>query len=212
MECHVLSLYDKIKDNGNAPSLACLQQGLKGYYLLKLTGQLDNERYLTLIDMSLASSLKRLWVIDMQTREVLFNELVAHGKNSGDKFATSFSNAVNSLKSSLGFYTTGDIYSGKHQLSLKLHGLEYGFNNNAFARGIVIHGADYVSEQIAGAEDRIGRSFGCPAVPLSKVREITSTIAYGSCLFIYYPDKRYQQKSDILNSEQYIPFEWLGND
>ena len=212
MEAYVTKIYKTIDFNGNAPSEVCFKQGIKGYHLLKLTERLNNPRYLTLIDLSLSSNIKRMWVIDMDSNKLVFNELTSHGKNSGDEFATSFSNENNSHKSSLGFYVTGDIYYGRQNLSVKLHGLENGFNNNAFIRGIVIHGADYVSESFAQKEKRIGRSYGCPAVRQPIINSLSQIIANGSCLYIYYPDKRYQQKSAYLNSEQYIPIEWIGMD
>ncbi len=212
MESYVTKVYNKIDFNGNAPNQDCFKKGLKGYQLLKLTDRLDNPRYFTLIDLSLSSNAKRMWVIDMDSNRVVFNELTAHGKNSGDEFATSFSNVNNSHKSSLGFYITGNIYNGSQNLSIKLHGLEAGFNNNAFTRGIVIHGADYVNESWTQKENRIGRSFGCPAVRQTIIDSLSNFIANGSCLFMYYPDNRYQQKSTFLNSEQYIPIEWLETD
>jgi hypothetical protein len=100
---------------------------------------------LTLIDFSLSSNVKRLWIIDLNTKTVLFNSLVAHGRNTGNEFAASFSNKSESFKSSLGFYATGEVYQGKHGLSLRLDGLERGVNDNARARAVVMHGADYVA-------------------------------------------------------------------
>jgi hypothetical protein len=212
MEAYVTKIYNKIDFKGNAPSEVCFKNGIKGYHLLKLTDRLNNPRYLTLIDMSLSSNIKRMWVIDMDSNALVFNELTSHGKNSGDEYATSFSNTNNSHQSSLGFYVTGDIYYGRQNLSVKLHGLENGFNSNAFARGIVIHGADYVSESFAEKENRLGRSYGCPAVRQTIIDSLSKFIANGSCLYMHYPDKHYQQKSTFLNSEQYIPIEWLDMD
>ena len=121
-------------------------------------------------------------------------------KNSGNIQATTFSNRFQSRMSSIGFYVTGEPYNGKHRYSLKLKGLESGYNSNAFGRGIVIHGANYVSEQIVAKGERIGRSYGCPAVAQSVNKQLVDTIKDGSCLLIHYPDKRYLSRSKILNN------------
>jgi hypothetical protein len=210
LELHIAKLYEHIDFAGNRPGFDCFKDGLKGYYFLKMTGELNNSKYLTLIDFSMSSKAKRLWVIDVVTRKVVFNELSAHGKNSGEEFATRFSNNIDSYQSSLGFYVTGDIYKGSHDLSVKMHGLERGYNNNAFKRGIVFHGASYVDSIWADKKDRIGRSFGCPAVRNDIIRDLSETIANGSCVFFYFPDKDYLKKSSILNNDQYLPLEWLS--
>jgi hypothetical protein len=142
---------------------------------------------LTLIDFSLSSNTKRLWVIDLATNTILFNSLVAHGRNTGEEFANSFSNAAESFKSSLGFYATGEIYNGKHGKSLKLDGLEKGINDNARNRGIVMHAANYVSNFFIKTHNRLGRSQGCPALPSEITAEIISKIKGKSCLYIYHP-------------------------
>lgn len=127
------------------PELKTFSEALKGFYLLKERGVIK-KNILTLIDFSLSSNTKRLWVIDLTTNTILYNSLVAHGRNTGEEFATAFSNLNSSFKSSLGFYATGEIYQGKHGASLRLDGLEDGVNDNARERGVVMHGADYVSE------------------------------------------------------------------
>ena len=168
------------------PKLESFTEALKGFYLLKEKG-LIQKNILTLIDFSMSSSSKRLWVIDLDTNTILYNSLVAHGKNTGEDFANSFSNAEHSFKSSLGFYTTGEIYSGKHGMSLKLDGLEKGINDNARERGVVIHAANYVSESFIKGNKRLGRSQGCPALPVELASDIIRTIKDKSCLFIYHP-------------------------
>jgi hypothetical protein len=135
----------------------------------------------------------------MEEKKILINTYVAHGKNSGSEYAHSFSNNPSSHKSSLGFYITRDTYYGDHGLSLKIHGLERGFNDKADHRNIVIHGSDYVGSDFMQFNRFIGRSFGCPAVPSDQKDEIIETIKNGSCLFIYHPTKKYIQKSKILN-------------
>ena len=165
-----------------------LSEAIKGYYLLKQKGLIKKD-ILTLIDFSLSSNTKRLWVIDLVTGDVLFHSLVAHGRNTGDEFASTFSNAAESYKSSLGFYATGEIYNGKHGMSLKLDGLEKGVNDQARARGVVMHAADYVSDSFIKNNHRLGRSQGCPAVPVALSKEIIDAIKDKSCFFIYHPSR-----------------------
>jgi len=145
-----------------------LDHALRRYTYLKHTEELTETKYLTVIDFSLYCNKKRLWVIDMDSKKVVFNEWVAHGAKSSDTYAKYFSNKHSSNKSSLGFYTTGGLYNGSNKLSLKLNGLEKGFNDNAFARGVVIHGANYISEEIVNRNDRIGRSYGLSLIHISE--------------------------------------------
>ena len=140
-----------------------------------------------MIDFSLSSNMKRLWVIDLEKNIVLFQTLVAHGRNTGEEFAKEFSNQAQSFKSSIGFYATGEIYDGKHGKSLKLDGLEKGLNDKARERAVVIHGADYVSETFIKQNKRLGRSQGCPAIPVEMNAKIINVIKDKSCLFIYHP-------------------------
>jgi hypothetical protein len=134
----------------------------------------------------------------MENHKLVKNTFVSHGRNSGVDKATRFSNAPNSYETSLGFYTTGHTYQGKHGLSLRLHGLEKGFNSNAEARAIVVHGAEYVNAARVNSA-YMGRSLGCPAVPVKESREVIKTIQDGSVLFIYHPSKNYLQSSDYIN-------------
>lgn len=207
---YISHVYKQFDFGDDGPSKSCFSQAMKGYLLLKYTDRLQQPQLLSVIDLSLSSADKRFWVLDLERYEVLFHELTAHGKNSGDEFAERFSNTINSLQSSLGFFLTGQIYQGAHDLSLKLYGLEKNINHNAFVRGIVIHGADYVNSQMAQAVHKIGRSFGCPAVRNEVVKPMIETIANGSCLFIYHPQTDYQKNSALLNSDQYLPFEWVA--
>ena len=134
----------------------------------------------------------------MNTKTILYNTLVAHGRNSGNEYATAFSNESNSNKSSLGFYATGEIYIGKHGTSLRLDGLEKGINHNARRRAVVMHAADYVSENFIKQHERLGRSLGCPALPNNLNKEIVKLIQGKSCLFIYYPSKKYTASSKLI--------------
>jgi hypothetical protein len=154
---------------------------------------------LAVIDYSLPSTEQRLWVFDLATRTLLFHELVAHGRNSGDNLATQFSNAPDSLASSIGLYSTRETYVGRNGYSLRLDGLEPGVNDRAFERDVVIHGADYVSNDFARANGRIGRSHGCPAVPTAVARPVIDTLKDGQLVFIYYPDTQWLKSSAFIH-------------
>lgn len=141
----------------------------------------------TLIDFSLPSTVKRLWTVSLQTGEVLLNTYVAHGRNSGNNEARQFSNVPESHQSSLGFYLTDQIYVGKHGNSMRLKGLEKNVNDNAWNRAIVVHGADYATYDFIQKYGRLGRSFGCPAIPPDVTDKFIQTVKDGSLLFIYHP-------------------------
>jgi L,D-transpeptidase catalytic domain len=164
-----------------------------GYEQLVKKGSVVRSNILTVIDFSKSSSQKRLFILNIATGKLLLSSLVAHGKNSGLEYATSFSNENESNKSSLGFYTTGGTYMGEHGYSLKLNGCERGINDAAYQRAIVLHGANYVSNDIIKAQGFLGRSFGCPAVPESVCKKIIDYIKNGSCLFIYH--SKYKSKT-----------------
>jgi len=158
-----------------------------------------NKRLLSIIDYSKPSSEKRFFIIDVENRKLLYNILVAHGKKSGYINATKFSNKYGSHKSCLGFFQTGNSYYGKRGYSLQLEGLEKGINDNARQRGIVIHGANYVSERIASGNGVIGRSWGCPSVSKKLSKEIINLLKGGSLLYIYADDEHYKEMSVIAN-------------
>ena len=146
---------------------------------------IKKKNIITIIDYSKPSTEERFFVIDLENKKLLFICFVAHGRNSGDHFATSFSNKPNSLQSSLGFFLTAETYMGENGYSMRLDGLEKGINDNARGREIVIHGADYVSREFITRTGRLGRSWGCPALPLETSKEVIDKISNGSCLFIY---------------------------
>ncbi|NIF05605.1 murein L,D-transpeptidase catalytic domain family protein [Chryseobacterium sp. Tr-659] len=176
-------------------------KALTGFENLKKAGLLNQDSHLlTICDFSMSSNTKRLWVIDIEDKKVLFNSLVAHGKNTGEEFATNFSNKESSLQSSLGFYITDATYQGDNGYSLKLLGMDKGFNDAAYRRAIVMHGANYVSDDFAAMHKRIGRSWGCPAVPRELTQPIINTIKGRNCLFIYYPDQNYLSSSEWLKA------------
>ncbi|KMQ69965.1 hypothetical protein ACM39_02700 [Chryseobacterium sp. FH2] len=195
-------LYKSITfDEGHELNEEVFFKALTGFENLKKAGLLNQEAHLlTVCDFSMSSNTKRLWVIDTNERKVLFNSLVAHGKNTGEEFATNFSNTNSSLQSSLGFYITDATYNGDNGYSLRLLGMDKGFNDAAYKRAIVMHGADYVSEEFAAMHKRIGRSWGCPAVPRDLTQPIINTIKGRNCLFIYYPDQNYLSKSEWLKT------------
>lgn len=181
------TIYNQLEANSFVlPSFDCFNLALNGFHLLKEKG-LIQKNILTVVDFSLSSNTKRLWVIDLEKNIILFQTLVAHGRNTGEEFAKEFSNQAESFKSSIGFYATGEIYNGKHGSSLKLDGLEKGLNDNARERAVVIHGADYVSESFIRQNKRLGRSQGCPAIPVEMNAKIINVIKDKSCLFIYHP-------------------------
>ncbi|ADV43558.1 murein L,D-transpeptidase catalytic domain family protein [Bacteroides helcogenes] len=153
---------------------------------------------LTLIDFSRPSTEERLYVFDMKQRKMLFSSVVSHGKNSGENYATSFSNEYGSYKSSLGFYLTESTYQGKNGYSLVLNGLEKGINDRARERAIVMHGAAYADPSAVGKGGRLGRSFGCPAVPQKLSRPIIDTIKGGSVIYIYAETPDYLVHSSVL--------------
>lgn len=156
-------------------------------------------RTLTVIDFSKPSTSARMWVYDVRSRELLFEEHVSHGRNSGDDLATSFSNQPDSYKSSIGLYRAAESYFGKHGYSLRLDGLEPGFNDRARERAIVIHGADYVNATTAQAQGRLGRSLGCPAVRPAIARQLIDAVKDGGLIFAYYPDRDWLDTSSYLN-------------
>jgi hypothetical protein len=161
-------------------------------------GLLDGFRHLAVIDYSLPSTQPRLWIFDVAHGRLLHQELVAHGRNTGERLAERFSNIEGSKMSSLGLYQAAETYYGSNGYSLRLRGLDAGFNDNALSRAIVMHGAPYVSEAIAERLGRIGRSWGCPAVRPEVARTIIDTLKGGALLFAYYPDRKWLAGSPLL--------------
>lgn len=162
-------------------------------------GLVQRRDLLTVIDYSIPSSQPRLFVFDLASKKVLFRELVAHGKNSGDDVTTAFSNSPGSLETSLGLFVTADTYTGHNGYSLRLKGLEEGFNDMAWDRAIVLHGAAYVSYEAVKVLGRLGRSWGCPAVSSLVSKKIIDTIRGGSAVFAYYPEKSWLATSVFLH-------------
>ena len=193
------SLYNALDLNNKGLSFNALEVAVKGYLHLKEQGALKNTGLLSIADFSQSSRKKRFYLIDMENNKLLVNTYVSHGKNSGLDMATNFSNTIGSEKSSLGFYVTKGTYSGKNGFSLKMAGLDKGFNDNAESRAIVVHGADYVNANRVNS-GYMGRSQGCPALPRADFIKVIDLIKEGSVFFIYSPTEDYLSSSPILNS------------
>ena len=198
VESASMRVYDSLQLDEIGLSKQAFLYAFRGQQNLADKGMLGNENILTVCDFSQPSSQKRMYIVDVKNFKVLLNTYVAHGKNSGLQFAEKFSNKIESLQSSLGFYVTKQTYFGKHGLSLKLSGYDRGFNDNAERRAVVVHGAQYIGENRADAA-YMGRSFGCPAVPQSQSAKVINIIKNGTCLFVYHPDQRYLSNSTVLN-------------
>jgi hypothetical protein len=176
------------------------QLAMKGYRKLEAIGKLQNADILTIVDFSQSSNNKRLYVIDLKNKLLLFNTYVAHGRNTGAEYAKYFSNLAGSCMSSLGFYITKNHAMGPSVgFSLVIDGVEKGFNDNAMKREIIIHGADYATGKFIEQNGRLGRSFGCPSLPPDLVKPVIETIEQGTCLFIYNQNENYLQHSLLLN-------------
>lgn len=192
-----MEIYDSLHLEEVGLSRMVFRTALKGMEKLAAKGRLKGN-ILAIVDFSQPSTNKRLYVIDLDNYELLYNTWVAHGMKSGKTMAQLFSNKPASNKSSLGFYVTGQAYQGSNGYSLKLQGMEKGINDYAYRRAIVLHGADYVSEQFIASQGYIGRSKGCPAVPLDVCQPMIDQIKDGNCLFIYHPTATYRTKSALL--------------
>lgn len=200
---YIKSVYDQI-DFSKSKKLDydVFEKAYYGYLNLRNSGKITSDKdILTVCDFSKSSTAYRLWVIDLNSKQVLINDYVAHGQGSGDEFATAFSNTSNSHQSSLGFYVTDDTYMGKHGLSLRLRGMDNGYNSAAYERAVVVHGANYVSNDFVAGQKRLGRSWGCPAVSDKIADKMINTIKGGTCLFIYAPQKEYLASSVWLNKK-----------
>lgn len=191
---HVGALYEAAHLRDAGLSFPVFEKAVTGFYNLKKMGQLSDKSILTIADFDQLSTKKRLYIIDLNKKAVLLNTWVAHGQRSGDDEAVTFSNKNESFTSSLGFYVTGEVYRGIHGRSLKLDGLDAGFNDNARSRSIVVHGANYVSSGTINALGRLGRSQGCPAVAPEVADEVINTIGDKTVLFINKSTEHYRSK------------------
>ena len=173
---------------------------MKGFDHMLRKGLVSTDSIISIVDFTKSSRERRFVVVDLKTMTVLFNSVVAHGRNTGGEFARKFSNRSSSNKSSLGFYVTREPYIGSNGYSLKLEGHDRGFNDNALRRAIVMHPAEYANESAIGRKGFLGRSWGCPALPEQISKPVIDKIKNGNLLFLYYPDKKYLSHSEILNS------------
>jgi hypothetical protein len=182
-------------------------KAMRGYLNLQSAGKLsDNKQILSVVDFTKSSTENRLWIIDMKAKKVIYNTYVAHGQGSGMDLPTNFSNVDGTHASSLGFYVTAGTYQGAHGNSLRLNGMDNGFNDAALSRGIVMHAADYVSKGNIAGQGRLGRSWGCPAVAPELAQPIINTIKGGTCLFIYHSTPKYLKNSYWVNKKvQNVP-------
>lgn len=203
----VVTLYEHAADYYHSWNLeeaglseAAFTYALKGYDQLTKSNLVVNKDILTIVDFSKSSTEKRLFVLDLVNGKILYNTLVAHGRNSGHEFANRFSNLPESHQSSLGFYITLNTYYGSNGYSMRLKGCERGINDRATDRAIVVHGADYVSNDFINSHGYLGRSYGCPSLPAALNKEIIDLTKNGSCLFLYHPSTQYTTRSKIINS------------
>lgn len=192
-------VYQQITQSGIQLSEELFKLALMGFEKLNAQGRLSRDSILTMIDFTKSSKEKRMFVVDLKSRELLYQTVVAHGRNTGEEYARRFSNTASSHQSSLGFYITGDPYNGSNGYSLTLEGVEKGFNDKARERAIVVHGAPYASESMILRKGYLGRSFGCPSLPPDINDQVINRIKKGNCLFIYYPDQNYLRHSGLLN-------------
>ncbi len=195
-----LGIYQEMNLGAAGLNEEAFEYAYVGYERLRKRRLLHKTTVLSVCDFSQASSEERMYVIDILNKKLLYRTYVAHGINSGKEYANSFSNRQNSYKSSLGFYITRQSYYGDNGLSLRIQGMDRGFNDMAGRRNIVIHGAPYVSTRILKKYGVMGTTFGCPAIPDDMSAKIIPVIKKGTCFFIYYPSQRYLTASSVLNS------------
>ncbi|RON03418.1 hypothetical protein BK659_23205 [Pseudomonas brassicacearum] len=195
---HNQALYNSLAQVAPELNPQALQSALSAMQCAINNGARQAER-LAVIDYSQPSTARRLWIFDLRKKSLVLRDLVAHGQKSGENFATQFSNRVGSYQSSLGLFRTQESYQGSHGYSLRMDGLEPGFNDRARDRDIVIHAADYVSPLWSERQGRIGRSLGCPAVRPQVARQVIDTLKDGQFMFSWYPDQRWLKSSAYLN-------------
>lgn len=189
----IRELYNEMKLS-SVLKYEAFEQAMQGYNQIHP----KNQDIITVIDFTLPSTEKRMFVLDLKAKKLLFHNIVSHGRNSGEKYATSFSNKHGSFQSSLGFYLTQETYNGGNGFSLRLNGLEKGINDQARPRAIVIHGADYCSTDVIKSTGRLGRSYGCPALPRELTKPIINSIKDGTLLYIYSQNKEYIASSKMI--------------
>jgi L,D-transpeptidase catalytic domain len=194
-----VTIYSNMELENQGLDEKAFEYAWRGYHNLLKKGLIQKRTVLSICDFSQSCCSKRMYVIDVQHRKLLYRTFVAHGQNSGEEYATTFSNEPESFKSSLGFYVTDRVYYGRNGLSLRLKGVDSGYNDLALKRKIVLHGSAYVGDKYMENFGTLGTSLGCPALPSSVSGRIIRAVRNGSCLFIYHPTQQYLENSPIIN-------------
>ena len=198
-ELNIKELYNELNAAQYNLSFEAFRYAYIGYQSLKKQQRLNGKELFSIIDFTKDCNSKRFYTIDLEKMKIVYNTYVAHGKKSGDRLATSFSDVVESNKSSIGFYLTGSTYNGGNGYSLALHGDEKGYNSNLAKRSVVIHTADYANENYMARNGRLGRSLGCPVLPENIYKQIIDAIKDKTMIFAYYNDAKYLKTSKYLN-------------
>ena len=198
-ELNIKELYNELNAAQYALSFTAFRYAYIGYPTMKKQHRLNNKELFSIIDFTKDCNSKRFYTIDLEKMKIVYYTYVAHGKKSGERMATSFSDAVESNKSSIGFYITGNTYNGGNGYSLILHGDEKGYNSNLAKRSVVVHAADYANEDYIARNGRMGRSLGCPALPENIYKQVIETIKEKTMIFAYYNDAKYLKTSKYLN-------------
>ena len=198
-ELNIKELYNELNAAQYDLSFTAFRYAYIGYQTMKKQHRLNNKELFSIIDFTKDCNSKRFYTIDLEKMKIVYYTYVAHGKKSGERMATSFSDAVESNKSSIGFYVTGNTYNGGNGYSLILHGDEKGYNSNLAKRSVVVHAADYANEDYIARNGRMGRSLGCPALPENIYKQVIETIKEKTMIFAYYNDAKYLKTSKYLN-------------
>lgn len=198
-ELNIKDLYNELNAAQYDLSFTAFRYAYIGYQTMKKQHRLNNKELFSIIDFTKDCNSKRFYTIDLEKMKIVYYTYVAHGKKSGERMATSFSDAVESNKSSIGFYITGNTYNGGNGYSLILHGDEKGYNSNLAKRSVVVHAADYANEDYIARNGRMGRSLGCPALPENIYKQVIETIKEKTMIFAYYNDAKYLKTSKYLN-------------
>ena len=198
-ELNIKELYNELNAAQYDLSFTAFRYAYIGYQTMKKQHRLNNKELFSIIDFTKDCNSKRFYTIDLEKMKIVYYTYVAHGKKSGERMATSFSDAVESNKSSIGFYITGSTYNGGNGYSLMLHGDEKGYNSNLAKRSVVVHAADYANEDYIARNGRMGRSLGCPALPENIYKQVIETIKEKTMIFAYYNDAKYLKTSKYLN-------------
>lgn len=198
-ELNIKDLYNELNAAQYNLSFTAFRYAYIGYQSMRKQRKLNDKDLFSIIDFTKDCNTKRFYTIDLEKMKILYYTYVAHGKKSGERIPTSFSDVLESNKSSIGFYITGDTYNGSNGYSLMLHGDEKGYNSNLAKRSVVIHTADYANENYIARNGRMGRSLGCPVLPENIYKQVINTIKEKTMIFAYYNDAKYLKTSKYLN-------------